>query len=142
MSLAGHFAAAAAAAATAFINEKSTVSILPTLCRELLSRVSVGGGGSCCWFAARGAPKVSRKRNRPTAGFCLCVTNRETLLKIYARIAPGQRKKEINGQCNKRESYNGNNYCVCMRFCCWCDGERKKERERLTRETHNCLPVG
>jgi hypothetical protein len=106
MSLAGHFAAAAAAA-TAFINEKSTVSILPTLCRELLSRVSVGGGGSCCWFAARGAPKVSRKRNRPTAGFCLCVTNRETLLKIYARIThthQGKGRKKINGQCNKRES--------------------------------------
>jgi hypothetical protein len=104
MSLAGHFAAAAAAAATAFINEKSTVSILPTLCRELLSRVSVGGG-SCCWVchARRTKGQQEKKTDRQPA-LLVCVTNRETLLKIYARITPGQRKKKINGQCNKRES--------------------------------------
>jgi hypothetical protein len=95
MSLAGHFAAAAAA--TAFINEKSTVSILPTLCRELLSRVSVGGGGgSCCWVcrARRTKGQQEKKTDRPPAFACVCVTNRETLLKIYARITPGQRKKK------------------------------------------------
>lgn len=82
-------------AAAAFINEKSTVSILPTLPPPLLlSRVSVGG--SCCWFAHQ---RSAGKENRPAA----LATNREmALLKIYAQITPRDEKK--SGQCNKRES--------------------------------------
>jgi hypothetical protein len=88
MSSAGHFAAAAAAA-TAFINEKSTVSILPTLesCPSAAAAAAVG------FARTKGQQEKKTDYTRPAA--LVHVTNRETLLKIYAGWREEKNKRPV-----------------------------------------------
>lgn len=121
-------------AAAAFINEKSTVSILPTLPPPLLlSRVSVGGGGSCCcWFAHQ---RSAGKENRPTGGSCpACVRpiGKWRCWKYMHGSHRGTRKKAASAI---KESRNGNNYIVCGCICSWV-------RVRGWRAKHIIVPVG